>query len=124
MSGEKAESLANLLQKAGFKRIIAKTLAYMIYNPKTTSKKIEHAMLLRQPEVCLALQTLEKMNWVKVAERDTGGQGRPSNIYTLAKPAGEILDEIIKKLDENIKHYKDLANRLKSFKKIGGEKKI
>jgi predicted transcriptional regulator len=65
----------------------------------STSREIEMATDLRQPEVSIAMRTLRNNNWVKEREVKTEGKGRPMKIYTLSVPIEEI-----------IKHYEDMKN--------------
>jgi len=65
----------------------------------STSREIEMATDLRQPEVSIAMRTLRNNNWVEEREVKTEGKGRPMKIYTLSVPIEEI-----------IKHYEDMKN--------------
>jgi predicted transcriptional regulator len=72
---------------------------------------------MRQPEVSIAMRTLRRENWVHEWEVKSGGNGRPSKVYTLITPLEEIIrsieDEKRKKSAEameSIQKLKDLAS--------------
>jgi predicted transcriptional regulator len=69
-------------------------------NEASSSREIEMATDLRQPEVSIAMRTLRNNNWVEEREVKTEGKGRPMKTYTLSVPFEEI-----------IKHYGDMKNK-------------
>lgn len=100
-----------ILEPLGFGRIDATVLSYLIDMKKTTSREIEHACRLRQPEVCNSLQRLAEEGFVTYAKKKKEGKGRPTHIYKaksnilelLALSIGQKRNELtsdIEKLDE------------------------
>lgn len=111
----KDEKLAELLQKAGLPKNVAKTLAYMRKRREVTSVEIEKNTTLRQPEVSIAMQWLRKRGWVIKREIKKEGKGRPVHGYRLSKPFPKIVEEINKELRGKIKEIEDLIRSLNSF---------
>ncbi len=111
----KDERLAELLQKAGLPKNVAKTLAYMRKKGEVTSVEIEKNTTLRQPEVSIAMQWLKKRGWVTKRDLKKEGKGRPVHGYRLTKPFPEIVEEINKELREKIKEIENLIKNLNSF---------
>ncbi|MGM0771327.1 MAG: transcriptional regulator [Halobacteriota archaeon] len=106
-----------LLQKLNVSKPVAKTLACLLSSEKITSREVEMMSRLRQPEVSIAMNYLQKNNWVEVEEiKKKQGKGRPIKVYTLTVPMDEIIDTIEQKVVsenkmmlENIERLKDLS---------------
>jgi len=111
----KDEKLAELLQKAGLPKNVAKTLSYMRKRGEVTSVEIEKNTTLRQPEVSIAMQWLKKRGWVTKRDLKKEGKGRPVHGYRLSKPFPKIVGEINKELRKKIKDIEDLIKSLNSF---------
>ena len=109
------EKLAQLIQRAGLPRNVARTLAYIRKKDEVTSVEIEKATGLRQPEVSIAMQYLRKKGWITKRDIKKEGKGRPVHGYRLLKPFDKVLDEITKDLQKKIKEIEDLIKDLKSY---------
>lgn len=95
------DEVIKLLMKADIQRNTARTILFLYHTKEATSKEIENATKLKQPEVSVALSDLKKRNLVSVKEVKKEGKGRPVNAYGLTKPLVEIIEEIKKeKIDE------------------------
>jgi len=88
------EEIADLFWDIGLKRNSARVLVLLIKDIDLTSREIERAVDLRQPEVSIALTDLMKKRWVQVVSQITENKGRPTKIYRLSRTLDEILDEI------------------------------
>ena len=113
--GVEVERLMNLLMRAGLKKNIAKSLAYMVNREEVTSREIEKEMGLRQPEVSIAMQWLRKRGWVVKRDVKKEGKGRPVHAYKLAKPFSQILSEIIREIEAKIDEDRKVVEELKKF---------
>ncbi len=109
------EKLAEILQKVGLSRNVARTLAYMHGRDEVTSIQIEKATGLRQPEVSIAMKWLKKKGWVVKRDIKKEGKGRPVHGYRLAKPFPEILKEIEEEQRARIAEIERLIKELKTF---------
>lgn len=85
----------DLLERNGLSRIDARALSVFRDGRQRMSIDIESEAGLRQPEVSVAMSSLMGRGWFKqeLVRKETG-KGRPFIVYHLAKPFGEICDEI------------------------------
>lgn len=88
------EEIADLFWDIGLKRNTARVLVLLIRDVDLTSRDMERACDLRQPEVSIALTDLMKRKWVKDVRHVREGKGRPIMIYHLIKTLDDILDEL------------------------------
>jgi predicted transcriptional regulator len=79
------------LQNLGANRNVAHLITYLKNVKGVSSRDIEKAIGLRQPEVSIAMRTLRERYWVTENEVKKNGKGRPMKIYSL----GATIDEII-----------------------------
>jgi predicted transcriptional regulator len=92
VADEKDLEFVHGLQSLGINRNVAGLIAYLQDMNKRSSRDIEIAMGLSQPEVSIAMRTLREMGWVLEQEIKGNGRGRPQKIYALRS----TIDEIIK----------------------------
>jgi predicted transcriptional regulator len=92
VADEKDWAFINGLQSLGANRNAAKLITYLKDVEEGSSRDIEMATDLRQPEVCVAMGILRDMGWI--SERDVKGigKGRPQKIYALRATIEEILE--------------------------------
>jgi predicted transcriptional regulator len=112
---KKEEEFINLLSETGTKKSVAKVLVYLANIPEATSRDIERGTDLRQPEVCLAMQHLISMGWVKSRENASESRGRPLKIYEMVKPINEIMDYIEKEKKKEADKQLNLVNKLRNY---------
>ena len=87
------------LESLGMNRNVAGLITYLKEVKEGSSRDIETATGLRQPEVSIAMRTLRQNNWVTERDVKTEGKGRPMKIYKLSVHIEEI-----------IKHYEEVKN--------------
>jgi predicted transcriptional regulator len=87
------------LKSLGMNRNVAGLITYLKEVKEGSSRDIETATGLRQPEVSIAMRTLRQNNWVTERDVKTEGKGRPMKIYKLSVHIEEI-----------IKHYEEVKN--------------
>ena len=109
------EKLAEVLQRAGLPRNVARTLVYMRKKDEVKSIEIEKNTELRQPEVSIAMKYLREKGWITKRDIKKEGKGRPVHGYRLAKPFDKIIAEIEKDLQGEIKKIEKLIKELKSY---------
>ncbi|WOF16500.1 ArsR family transcriptional regulator [Methanoplanus sp. FWC-SCC4] len=109
---EKEEELATLLTDVGLKRNVAKVLVYLANTNEATSRDIERGTDLRQPEVSIAMRTLNEKEWIENRESKAESKGRPVKIYCLSKPMKDIIDII------EAEKKKEIENQLKLIQKV------
>jgi len=80
------------LENMGMKRIVACVITFLKDLKERSSRDIEVATGLRQPEVSIAMQTLRERNWLNEHEIKSIGKGRPLKIYALRATIDEIIN--------------------------------
>lgn len=88
------EEIADIFRDIGLKRSSARVLTLLIKDVDLTSREIEKAVDLRQPEVSIAITDLMKRRWVTIVHQMTENKGRPMKVYHIARTLDEILDEL------------------------------
>ena len=104
------EKVIKIFTDLGMPKNLAKTLMYISNTEECRSAEIERQANLRQPEVSVAMQELQKKGWIKKRDLKKKGKGRPVHLYKLNHPINDIVksfeQEKIKEI-ENVK--KDLT---------------
>lgn len=116
MMGDSEFEMVELLRNLNMTRPVALTLTCLSNLDEVTSREIEMASGLRQPEVSIAMRHLNEYNWVEIREeKKTEGKGRPIKLYKLIVP----LENVIKTIEEEIilenKIILESIQRLKSL---------
>jgi len=112
-----ATKLVGLLNQCGVSPLPrAKVLAYFIENKgvQITSRELERAVDLRQPEVSLALGAFTERKWItELKPKESEGKGRPTKLYVLGVPAEAIYLSISKTVEKEYKEKTGLLEQLK-----------
>ncbi len=72
-------------------RNVASIIIYLIEAKEGSSRNIEMATGLRQPEVSIATKTLREMGWITEHDVKGNGKGRPLKIYSMRTGIDEII---------------------------------
>ena len=99
VADEKDLEFVQGLESLGMNRNVAGLITYLKEVKEGSSRDIETATGLRQPEVSIAMRTLHQNNWVTERNVKTEGKGRPMKIYKLSVGIEEI-----------IKYYEEVKN--------------
>jgi predicted transcriptional regulator len=84
----------------GLNRTVASVIIYLLEAKEGSSRNIEMATGLSQPEVSIAMRTLREMGWITEREVKGNGKGRPQKIFSLRT-----------NIDEIIRYYKEQKSR-------------
>ena len=104
------EKAIHLFAELGMPRNLAKTLMYISQVEECRSAEIERGADLRQPEVSVAMQELQKKGWIKQRDIKKKGKGRPVHIYKLKAPLADVIKNFEQgKLQEVAAVKKDLS---------------
>ena len=110
--------LASILERAGLHHNVSHTLVFIHSKKNTTSKDIQKATKLRQPEVSIAIQDLRKKEWVdKKDYKKDKGKGRPIHKYFLSQKFAKIIDYFVKENQGKIKDIEGDIAELRAIKK-------
>jgi len=108
------ETLVDLLAKTGLSNNVAVSLVFLSKREETTSREIEKATALRQPEVSIAMQELRRRRWVEKRDIKREGKGRPIHAYRLTVPLEGIVDGIAREQRAKIDEIESNIRKLKS----------
>jgi predicted transcriptional regulator len=109
------EKIIKVFTDLGMPRNLAKTLMYISQVDECRSAEIEHGANLRQPEVSVAMQQLQKRGWISKRDRKKKGKGRPVHLYKLTSPIDAIVTNFEK---EKIKEIDVIRKDLSDLKKL------
>jgi len=97
---EKDLEFVEALRSLDVPRNVAMLITFLANVSEASSREIETATRMRQPEVSIAMRTLRQNNWIEQRNIKTEGKGRPMIVYKLSVPIEEI-----------IQHYEEERNR-------------
>jgi len=109
------EKIIKVFTDLGMPRNLAKTLMYISQVDECRSAEIERGANLRQPEVSVAMQQLQKRGWITKRDRKKKGKGRPVHLYKLTSPIDSIVGNFEK---EKIKEINEIKKDLTDLKKL------
>ena len=112
------EKVVKIFQDLGMPRNLAKTLIYISLSDECRSAEIERSANLRQPEVSIAMQELQKKGWIRRRDLKKKGKGRPVHLYSLSYPIKDIIKNFE---EEKIKEINEIKQDLNDLKKILSE---
>jgi len=101
-----------LLSEYAYPKNEAKVLTVLMSVDRITSREIEIATRLSQPEVSKALSFLLSKELVEFSVQKVKGRGRPVKIWRLRRDVKEIIQPVLKEA------YKDLDTRFGRLEKI------
>jgi predicted transcriptional regulator len=110
---KKEEELISILMQLGYRRTIANVLVYIANTREVISRDIERGTELRQQEVSLAIQDLEKWGWVEERKLEKEGSGRKVRLFRLAKPFADIVTDIENKRTRESRHHLTLIRTVR-----------
>ncbi len=112
------EKIIKVFSELGMSRNLAKTLMYISQVDECRSAEIEHDANLRQPEVSVAMQQLQKKGWVSRRDLKKKGKGRPVHLYKLTSSIDKIVNtfekEKVKEIESVRKDLAELKNLIES----------
>lgn len=111
----KDEKVIKIFTALGMPRNLAKTLMYISNVDECRSAEIERQANLRQPEVSVAMQELQKRGWIKKRDLKKKGKGRPVHIYKLNQPINQIVKKFEQEKLKEIEHVRNDLTALKSL---------
>ena len=103
------------LQNLGMNRNVASLVTYLKDVTEGSSRDIEIATGMRQPEVSIAMQTMRAMNWVAEHEVKGDGKGRPMKYYALRSTIDEIIGYYEAKKSQEAAQTMEAIHRLKEL---------
>ena len=112
------DKAVQLFVKLGMPKNLAKTLLYISQFDECKCADVEQGTDLRQPEVSIAMQELQKRGWIKKHDLKKKGKGRPVHIYGPVLGLSEILkifeQEKLKEVETVKNDISELVNIIKN----------
>jgi predicted transcriptional regulator len=103
------------LQNLGMNRNVASLVTYLKDVTEGSSRDIEIATGMRQPEVSIAMQTMKAMDWVTEHDVKGDGKGRPMKYYALRSTIDEIIGYYEAKKSQETAQTMEAIQRLKEL---------
>ena len=100
MLDEKDLEFIEALRSLDVPRNVAMLITFLANVSEASSREIETATRMRQPEVSIAMRALRSNNWVEEGNINEEGKGRPMKVYMLSVTLNMI-----------IQHYEEERNR-------------
>ena len=121
---EKEEKIVRILENLGYVRSKAKIMLFFIKNENGTSREIERAMILRQPEVSIGTKGLRKEGIIKAKDspKKEKRKGRPEKIFTRKMSRDELVSFLEKRVLAKISLTKRCLSELNQI--IGQVQKV
>lgn len=109
------EKIIKIFSDLGMPKNLAKTLMYISKAEECRSADIEHQANLRQPEVSVAMQELQKKGWITKRDLRKKGKGRPVHLYKLNYTMNEIVKNLEKDKTQEIEVIKKDLSELREL---------
>jgi len=107
--GEQEHEIAELLHGLGLLKIVSRAIACLSSTTEMTSRELEAAAGIRQPEVSAAMRVMRANKWISEREEKKTGKGRPIKVYKLGVPLRQIVELLEKdKLVSNEETMSDI----------------
>jgi len=103
------------LESLGMKRTVACVITFLKDQKERSSRDIEVATGLNQPEVSIAMQTLRERNWLTEHEIKSSGKGRPLKIYALRVTIDEIINYCEAEKSRESARFSEAIQKLKDL---------
>jgi predicted transcriptional regulator len=94
--------LVGVLISLGVRRNLAAAIVYLCRNREATSRQIEVATNLSQPEISLAMGAMREIGWTEERNITAPRTGRPQKSYKLRAPLEEILATMRRRCRTNL----------------------
>ena len=109
------DKVIQLFVKLGMPKNLMKTLICISQFNECKGADVERGTDLRQPEVSIAMQELQRRGWVKKRDMKKKGKGRPVHIYTITADLTEIMTTFGQEKLKEVESVKKDISELKSI---------
>jgi predicted transcriptional regulator len=115
VADEKDLEFVEGLQSLGINRNVSKLITYLKDVEEGSSRDIEIATGMRQPEVSIAMRTLKELGWISERDVKSSGEGRPMKIYALSTTIEEIIEHFEAEKSQESARTIEAIQRLKEL---------
>ena len=109
------DKIIQLFVKLGMPKNLVKTLICISQFDEFKGADVEQRADLRQPEVSIAMQELQRRGWAKKRDEKKKGKGRPVHIYTITADLPEIMTTFEQEKLQEVESIKKGISELKSI---------
>ena len=95
------EKNAEALISLGMNKNAALALTFLQHVNSVSSVDLERGVMLRQPEVSVAMKLLRERDWINEREEKKAGKGRPNKVYSLKIRLNDIITQLEKLQKKN-----------------------
>jgi predicted transcriptional regulator len=103
------------LETLGMKRTVACVITFLKDQKERSSREIEVATGLNQPEVSIAMQILRERGWITEHEIKSSGKGRPLKIYALRATIDEIINYCEAEKSRELARFSEAIQKLREL---------
>ncbi len=107
-----SKEMVELLVSLGADISTAKTLMCLHVHGPSKSSELQAKCDLRQPDVSISINKLNKLEIIRVISSESKGRGRPSHIYELALPLNQALIPFRNQAKERLAILQNQLSRL------------
>ncbi len=107
-----SKEMVELLVSLGADIGTAKTLMCLHVHGPSKSSELQAKCDLRQPDVSISINKLNKLEIIRVISSESKGRGRPSHIYELALPLNQALIPFRNQAKERLAILQNQLSRL------------
>ncbi len=107
-----SNEMVDLLVSLGTDLNTAKTMIFLHAHGPTSSSHLQKHCKIRQPDVSVAINQLNKFDLIQVVSSSSGGRGRPSHTYELSVPLDEALEPFREQAVVRLSKLQTELNRL------------
>ncbi len=91
--GDQEHEISELMQSLGLSKIVSRIIACLSSTMEMTSRELEAAASVRQPEVSAAMRVMRMNGWISEREEKKKiGKGRPVKVYKLNVALRKIVE--------------------------------
>ena len=99
----------------GVSKNVASLITYLKDVENGSTRDIEMATDMRQPEVSIAMRTLRDMGWILERDVKSLGKGRPKKIYALGATIEKIIEHFEAEKNQESAKTVEAIQRLKEL---------
>jgi len=103
------------LESLGMKRTVACVITFLKDLKERSSREIEVATGLNQPEVSISMRILREKGWITEHEIKSSGKGRPLKIYALRATIDEIINYCEAEKSRELARISEAIQKLKEL---------
>ena len=114
----KFDEMIQLLSSIGVEDNTATVMICLHINGPSTSNVLQDICNLRQPDISVAINQLNRLNLIEVIANPNGGRGRPSHTYKLAVELNDAVKPFREQAESRLAVLKDHISRVAQITEV------